>query len=164
MLIYHSRKRCKVCHQPKYLIEFPKQSGYVDSHSNVCKECALVRNRKRRQKAIHDPDQKLKAQRAVEGMKYRAKEKGVPFDENYFTVDRVYDMLSNAKNCACCSRALDFSGKNKKLMASFDKVVPSLGYTKGNVAIICFECNSRKLDSTADDLRMIARYIDAWLA
>lgn len=49
---------------------------------------------------------------------------------------------------------------NKNNSPSIDRVDPSKGYVKGNVAIICYRANRIKNDGTAEELRRIADYID----
>lgn len=160
--ILYFRKRCKDCKKVKPLGQFGKHPGYRDGRTNTCKECELEKHKAQRRKAMVDDSNRLRARRAIEGMRQRAREQGVPFDADYFSTERVAEMLCSQKACSCCKRALDFSGENKKMSPSFDKVVPSLGYTKENTAILCYECNTRKNNSTAADLRMIADFIDNW--
>ena len=49
---------------------------------------------------------------------------------------------------------------NKNNSPSIDRVDPSKGYVKGDVAIICYRANRIKNDGTAEELRRIATYID----
>lgn len=43
---------------------------------------------------------------------------------------------------------------------SLDKVVPSLGYVKGNVSIISWRANRLKSDATLEELRDIVTYVE----
>jgi hypothetical protein len=43
---------------------------------------------------------------------------------------------------------------------SLDRIIPELGYVAGNVAWLCYRCNSIKRDATADELRAIANWLD----
>lgn len=43
---------------------------------------------------------------------------------------------------------------------SIDRVVPELGYVKGNVRIISFKANRLKNNSTLDELRALVRYVE----
>jgi hypothetical protein len=63
-----------------------------------------------------------------------------------------------------CGRLLDYgffnAGKIPLNFATLDKIVPSLGYEKGNIAILCLECNRLKDKMTIEDARRIVRYIE----
>ena len=51
-------------------------------------------------------------------------------------------------------------GDNKDNAPSVDRMVPSKGYTKGNVFIISNRANRIKNNATVDELRLIADYMD----
>ena len=57
-------------------------------------------------------------------------------------------------SCPCCSQPM--------VRPSLDKIKPSLGYVKGNVEVICFDCNVIKSYGTAERHRQIANYIDSY--
>lgn len=68
--------------------------------------------------------------------------------------------------CPCCGVVIDKSrtnGRGKRTYhrdrPSLDRIDSRLGYTKGNVAIICWGCNRRKGDST---IRQLERLL-AWM-
>ena len=67
-------------------------------------------------------------------------------------------------NCACCNIPLDYGlyarGQLPPNRATVDKVVPVLGYTESNVAIICWPCNRRKDNLLLADAKMIVAYIE----
>lgn len=76
-------------------------------------------------------------------------------------LDDVVGMFEAAAICDCCGRTLNHSaGRNKALdNPSLDRVNNALGYIKGNVAVICWNCNQRKTDLTLEDLQRLIRYI-----
>lgn len=43
---------------------------------------------------------------------------------------------------------------------SLDKVIPSLGYTTGNVRVISMRANRLKSDATPEELRALAEYVE----
>lgn len=43
---------------------------------------------------------------------------------------------------------------------SLDRIVPKLGYVKGNVRIISFRANAIKYNATAAELRLVADYAE----
>jgi hypothetical protein len=48
--------------------------------------------------------------------------------------------------------------------AQLDRVIPTLGYTANDVAVICSRCNRAKQNSTVDDLLRIIRYVEHHVA
>ncbi len=74
-------------------------------------------------------------------------------------------------NCESCGVLFDLApsnigkGKTRNPRArSVDQIIPRGGYTRANRGYLCHRCNAIKNDATADELRMIARYIDRKLA
>ena len=51
-------------------------------------------------------------------------------------------------------------GKNCDTSVSLDRLIPSLGYVPGNVAVISWRANRLKGDATAEELRKIADWMD----
>ncbi|MFC1983728.1 hypothetical protein ACFLVO_01760 [Chloroflexota bacterium] len=100
------------------------------------------------------------------GMRDRARVKGIEFDSSLFSVSYLMERLSHNPNCECCHKPLDISFKADRKFnensPSIDRVNPMKGYTKDNVAILCWRCNRIKQDATSQELRMIADFRDVW--
>lgn len=66
--------------------------------------------------------------------------------------------------CPICDTLMAPSSKRGGTSASptLDKVVPELGYVKGNIAVICKLCNSTKGSGSAELHRRIADYIESF--
>ena len=47
---------------------------------------------------------------------------------------------------------------------TLDKIIPEMGYVRGNIAVICKLCNSTKGSGSAELHRKIADYIDAHIS
>lgn len=81
-------------------------------------------------------------------------------------------------NCKCCGQPFgepapidatsDYPTRGNGLRArpprpgnlpSLDRLDSSKGYVKGNVAVICWDCNRRKRDSTIEQLENIVAYM-----
>lgn len=59
------------------------------------------------------------------------------------------------------NRELEETSKRNSLVPSLDKIVPSRGYVKGNVAIISWRMNVLKSDMTTTELQQLLDYVRA---
>jgi len=123
-----------------------------------------VKKREQKRKALHPL--RVRCQLLRSGMRDRAKIKGFEFDSDYFTVNYLMKRLEENPYCECCGKTLDIKYKEDKKFngssPSMDRVNAKNGYTKENVAILCWECNKHKQDATSDQLRKIADFMDVW--
>lgn len=95
------------------------------------------------------------AQRNLPFIRYRAKRKGIPFDL------RAQDVYVPA-NCPVLGVKLTFgAARNNFSSPSLDRIIPSLGYVKGNVAVISLRANVIKSDGSALELRQVANWLEA---
>lgn len=86
------------------------------------------------------------------------------------TREFITGLFRQAANCACCGKALalayrpvsDREFRSDPDAPSIDRVNNEKGYTRTNVAVICWACNYRKSDLTLADLSMFERYIRAY--
>lgn len=83
----------------------------------------------------------------------RAKRDNVPFDIS------ANDIVLPT-HCPILLIELDY-GRDKvgNNSPSLDKVIPALGYVKGNVRVISNRANQKKSDWTVDELRRLAMYM-----
>jgi hypothetical protein len=51
-------------------------------------------------------------------------------------------------------------GKFDSCSPSLDRIVPELGYVKGNVRVISDRANRIKRDATLEELRAIVKYVE----
>lgn len=87
----------------------------------------------------------------IQSARMRAHEIGVPCDITSSDIDIPG---------VCPILGVKLDSSEYGLKPSLDRVVPHLGYTKGNVCVISMRANRIKSDATADELRHIANYID----
>jgi len=83
--------------------------------------------------------------------RYRAKRENFPFDLE------ISDIVI-PERCPLLSILL-VPGKGKMLPSSptIDKIIPSLGYVRGNVWIVSFKANSMKSNATLEEFERVAR-------
>lgn len=97
-------------------------------------------------------------QRMVNSARTRAKKAGLPFKL------RQSDVVIPLA-CPICNEAMA-SAKGirggTKNSPTLDRVICSEGYVKGNIAVICKNCNSKKGHASSTELRRIADWIDSY--
>jgi hypothetical protein len=81
----------------------------------------------------------------------RAKKHGIPF------LLEPID-IKIPKKCPICKVVMRRLG-DRNTSPSLDQIVPRMGYTKENCVVICYRCNTKKNDSTPEQLYVIADYI-----
>ena len=80
---------------------------------------------------------------------------------NYLTTLRILNMMLKTKKCPICDIRFhhkDNSNYNLHRM-SVDKFIPSKGYVKGNISIICKRCNLYKNNFTLDEIIRLYRWM-----
>lgn len=90
----------------------------------------------------------------------RAVRAALPFTLTLGDVQALYA----GGQCECCGAFVRASrrtaaGGPTKHAATLDRVIPTLGYVPGNVALLCWTCNRRKSDSTLEQLEQLTAWI-----
>jgi hypothetical protein len=87
----------------------------------------------------------------VAAAKHRAKKYGIPFD-------LIPDDFEIPNACPVFGHAFEPPKKNAWWSPSLDRVIPELGYVKGNIQVISMRANMLKSDATPDELEAVAQY------
>lgn len=153
MVISHDKKEywAKINSERKeyrrqyYLNNKDKISDTKREYYSLNKELSIERNKRWESK---NPEKVL-----LIGVKKRAKEKGIPFN-----ID-VQDILI-PDICPVLGISLK-RGKGKVCQNSptVDKIVPELGYVKGNVQVISHLANAMKQNATKEQLIKFAEWV-----
>jgi hypothetical protein len=124
------------------------------------KEYNKERNLARYERSGAAQKEKQKEDRKTNPIKYlliaikaRCKKNGTPFSI-------TAEDLILPTHCPILNIELQVGGKLRDNSPSVDKIIPSLGYIPGNVAIISMKANRMKSDSSVEDLRKIISYIE----
>lgn len=150
-------KTCEVCNGPIAKI----------NTTGVCTktpEC-VIENRKRTKaknanrireyarERYQSSDGRLKI--LVNTAKARAESRGIPFaiTSEDITIPDV---------CPVLGIPIKLDDIYTDNVPTIDRIVPSLGYVPGNVAVISNKANRLKSDATAEELRQIADWMDTW--
>lgn len=90
-------------------------------------------------------------------VKHRAKTKNLPFN-----ISLDYLLLLNSDVCPIFNTELLWAQKRKKNdpdCPSLDRIIPKLGYVKGNVAFISFRANNIKSDANCEELEKVLNWL-----
>lgn len=84
--------------------------------------------------------------------KVRAKQLGLPFD-------LILDDIVVPSFCPVLGIAIEVqTGKPSDNSPELDKIIPELGYVRGNIIVISRKANRIKTNATIDEIRMVADF------
>ena len=139
----------------KYTSSKPCEKGHVERYvkSRLCAQCEFEKQR----------DPAFRFRRLCTQARYRAKKDGLEFN---LTPQYLREIWPMNDHCPILLRPFKFLTDEPRkrgalsLSPTVDRLTPSLGYVKGNVAIISFYANMLKNDCTDP---VIFRRIADWL-
>ncbi len=87
--------------------------------------------------------------------KMRAKKEGLPFDIEYTDIIipkfcPVFPDLELKRNIGC----------PRDDSPSLDKIIPQLGYVKGNICVISFKANAIKRNASIEEVKKVLAYME----
>lgn len=96
-------------------------------------------------------------------MKVRSKKNNLKYDIDFFTINYLVNLQKTQTKCDCCNVKLDFAFNGDGIRVdsnpSLDRINPQKGYTKDNVAMICWRCNRLKFDGFSNELQIICNWM-----
>lgn len=113
--------------------------------------------RQKRSAEVGDMDARVRS--LVSHARYRSKSSGHKFDEG------LYELLSDnaSDRCPVCGKEFNLKGRDEKRgikdSPTLDRVDNDRGYELDNVAVICYDCNSKKSHSSVMDMVSILEYM-----
>ena len=139
-------KACKQCNQVLPFLEFHKHKSCLFGINNICKKCRVPLTKKN---YWNIPLEKIMYDRA----KSRAKKYGVQFNLE------LEDIII-PKICPVLGIPL-FRGDRviSDNTPSLDKIIPSKGYTKGNIVVISYKANRIKSDATYEEILLVGNWL-----
>ena len=152
-------KVCKECDIEKPSEEFHKNKSTSDGLHTLCKPC----NNQKANKWVKDNLDTVVAKKRLrrqdvrksllEAAQNRARVKSLPIDitVNDIIIPDVCPVLG--------IELTKSSGRAKPNSPSLDRIVPALGYVKGNIQVISNKANTMKNNATADELYLFAMWI-----
>lgn len=136
-------KECSKCKREQSLSRFPRSKKNKDGHAYWCYDC---KNKHRNTSRKQNPKTTI-----LERAKYRAMKRGLEFN---LTVDDIVLPLY----CPILGLELTYDG-DTETVASIDRIDSSLGYVRGNIAIISNRANRIKNDGKAEEHEAIAKWM-----
>ncbi len=168
-----TREEAIATNSPRYFTGQPCKHGHIAPRlacNNNCTECVRIRNEKRRAQdpsKVHtmsvDYHNRLKTnmeyvqRRMLARSKSRASSLGLDFD---LDLEYIQQIWPEDNKCPVFHVELEYGSRNAEYSASLDRIIPALGYTKGNVCIISMRANRIKYNATLDEMRCLVTYMD----
>ena len=149
-------KICNKCNKELSFNKFRerKDTGWKDINNkfrySYCRECEKKRFKEAYKK---DPIPQM-----LSNSKIRAKAKKLPHN---ITSDDIREVWPKDNICPVLKKPFEMgfkSEKTKSMAPSLDKIIPSKGYTKGNIVVISDIVNRLKSDATLEDLKKIINF------
>ena len=109
---------------------------------------------RRKEKEITKSIEEDRVQRLFHGIKKRCRENGICCDI------KTYKEIEIPTHCPYLNIELSYDGSRGKNAASIDKIIPELGYTKGNIQIISMLANQMKSNATIEELLTFSQSIN----
>jgi hypothetical protein len=168
-------KQCSKCGINKPFTEFTKNSKRPDGLTVWCKSCSKeardkyyqenkdkikARVKKFREKNENHVKQQRMGYRQryrlktmVYSARHRAKLLGLPFDLDYedIVIPEVCPVLGIRMDLNC--------EEQSRNSPSLDRIIPELGYVKGNIQVISWQANTMKNNASVQELKNFAKWV-----
>lgn len=142
-------KQCNHCKETKELSQFDKDSKKLDGFNSTCKICKKEDYLRRKNKnPIHTY---FIAKRS------ECKQKGFEFN---LTEEYLKEIWTETCPIFNLPMKLGTGGRGDGYNSHLDRIIPELGYVKGNVAWISGRANRIKYNASPEELRAIADWME----
>lgn len=145
---------CYSCKQYKPIGEFDFNSArwFRDNRDYRCKSCKKAQYLKRKEANRGKKD----LDRILLERWYSAKERALKQNTDFnITIDYL-KYLWNKQDGKCALSGIDmtyiFNSGRISTNISIDRIIPSKGYTMGNIQLVCMACNQIKSDLTEEEM------------
>lgn len=140
-------RTCKTCGEAKAADCFQKSKQNKDGLFHICKICWSVK------KAADYKSKWFVYQARLK--KAECKAKGIPYDLTPSYLESIW-----TDNCPVFGKPFVRFDKTNSDSPALDRLVPSLGYTKGNVVYISARANRIKYDASVEELRQVLKFVE----
>ncbi len=163
-------KTCAICKVEMELSEFDKVATTKDGYRYCCRSCKKNYDKDYHKKRKSDPKYKEyqrtyianRRQYDPEGImlarvKSRAKQLNIPF--NLELSDIVIPEICPILEIPLITKVYNGEFGGNKNSPSLDRIVPELGYVKGNIRVISLQANMMKSNASQEELLIFAKNI-----
>jgi ribosomal protein L37AE/L43A len=155
----HRRKRdlgkdCRKCLMRKIGLAYGKKR-----RANPTGKTQKEHDKKSREKRFKENPFEFRLKRTLSACKTRAKRFNVPFSIN---LQDLIDMFPADNLCPVLKVPFVWgTKKDHNLSPSVDRIIPELGYVKGNIKFISYKANRIKNDSNVQILKNLIEYMES---
>lgn len=114
-------------------------------------------DRKKRNQRTRDWHRNNPERSYVVAAKKRAKEQGVPFDLE--STDIIFPDVCPVLGIPVILQRTDKPRRRNDNTPSLDRIIPELGYVKGNVQVISWRANRLKNDAFFEEIESLYKYM-----
>ena len=152
------KRRCRKCKKLKHISLFGTRPSNKGGISKTCKKCVI----KYQLHKMRISPFSYWVKKYRRNLVSKCRQGKILLDISFLTELKIGKMASKLV-CRCCGRTLKIRvwGRGNQRGDSdltFDRVIPSLGYTRGNVHVLCSRCNRLKNNATVGELRLLWKY------
>jgi hypothetical protein len=140
-------KVCKICNEEKPLDLFSKYQHSRDKLHVKCKDCLSVYKAKDYKEKWFTYQARLK--------KAECKRKGLPYDISPEYLESIW-----TTHCPVLGQEFIRFDKTNDNCPALDRMIPELGYVRGNLCYISARANRIKYDATPEELRKVLAFIE----
>lgn len=144
-------KKCTQCGELKPLSDFVSDKHKRAGYTAQCKVCRAAYAKYTRAK---DPYAKILAAK-----KHICKKKGLPFDLDKEYLISIYKPVCPILGIEMIQMNQDNPRADEN--ATLDRLVPELGYVKGNVTFMSFRANRLKGDASFEEIEALYNWMKA---
>lgn len=148
-----SRKTCASCGEAKAKSHFGKDSQKKDGLRAYCKVCMKAKYDPDKQKEIRQSSSRRNPESVLcHNAKQRAKTKGLPFNITPEDIDIP-------ATCPVLGIPLVKGDKIHEGSPTLDRVIPELGYVRGNIRVISNRANRMKSNFLLEEFQRLVNYL-----
>jgi hypothetical protein len=163
---YNTGVRCANGHDSNRMVSTGR---CVKCAKQIAKNFLLIhperrKETKERHRVKRSHNMKLWATHVIGTIRARSRKQKIPFN---LTPEDIISVIPKDRQCPALGIPLNWGSRGgmSRNSPSIDRIVPSLGYIAGNIAIISHKANSMKQDAVdSNELRLLANWMDAPLA
>lgn len=145
-------KICRICKEEKSFNNFHKNKLNKDELDCRCKSCRKIESRL---KYVQDPFKSL-----IRCKRCESKKKEIPFNLDIDYLRSIWTGICPIFNIPI---EIGVEGCGSHRSAQLDRVIPELGYIKGNVNYISGRANRIKYDASLAELKQIVYWLEIQL-